>query len=194
MRFRAFALSSAVPIPYERLPMVRKILAIALLALALAHPAATIAAPNPTIPTAQVGDRAQSHEPPHLFAGKHDPRMTGSAIPYRGRYFRASQLTFAQCVHLRESSLHWHSTSRLYAGGFQFSAALARGASYMIRPELISIYGAKLGRAISRELRAHQMSRWLPIWQTMAFFTVLNWNHPGSGAHHWAGGRWTCSL
>ena len=133
---------------------------------------------------------------PDLTAPASAPVMTGEHLPYRGRFWRASQADFTRCVLRRESNTHWFSTNRAhgYFGGFQFSAALARGATWMMLPELRSMYGPELGKRISAELRRTEMHRWRPLFQHMAFATVLNWEHDGSGARHWAGGRWACSL
>ncbi len=133
---------------------------------------------------------------PDLTAPRTAAVMTGPRLPYRGRFRIASQDAFALCVLRRESNYHWFSTNRAggYFGGFQFSAGLARGATWMMTPELKAVFGADAGRGIARELRATEMHRWLPYWQHMAFATVLNWEYPGSGARHWAGGRFHCGL
>lgn len=134
--------------------------------------------------------------PDDLTAPRTDPVMTGAKTPYRGQYWRPEQRAYTLCVQRRESNFNWFSTNRSggYFGAFQFSAALARGATWMITPELKALYGKKRGRQIAEQLRGIGMHKWRPYFQHMAFATVLNWEYPGSGRHHWAGGRFSCSL
>jgi len=77
--------------------------------------------------------------------------------------------------------------------GGRFSKALAVGATFMMTAELQATYGPRIGRAIARELRATEMHKWLPMWQDMAFWTVINWKRDGSGLKHFSGGRWRCA-
>lgn len=134
--------------------------------------------------------------PSALTAHRDDPVMNGPKTPYRGEYWIPEQRSFTLCVQRRESNFNWFSTNRSggYFGAFQFSAALARGATWMITPELKSLYGKKRGRQIAEQLRGVDMHKWRPFFQHMAFATVLNWEYPGSGKHHWSGGRFPCSL
>ena len=133
---------------------------------------------------------------PTLTAGKTHEVMTGAKAPYRGKYWRKHQREYTLCVLKRESNNHWFSTDRSagYFGAFQFSQALARGATFMMTKELRDMYGDSMGRDIAAKLRVTEMQKWLPFFQHMAFATVLNWESNGSGASHWAGGRWRCSL
>jgi hypothetical protein len=149
---------------------------------------ALILAPVPSDPQPQVPAQLQ------LFASRSDPAMSGTRLPYRGKYWRAEQADFTRCVLERESNGHWYSTNRAngYFGAFQFNKALAEGASWMMRDELRQMYGHKVGTLVSRQLRATEMHRWVPLFQQMAFATVLNWQGDYSGVQHWNGGRWTC--
>lgn len=149
---------------------------------------ALILAPLPNEPKPETPTQMQ------LFATKSDPRMTGTRLPYRGKFWRPAQADFTRCVLDRESNAHWFSTNRAngYFGAFQFNAALAVGASWMMRAELREMYGFKVGTLVSQQLRATEMHRWVPFYQQMAFATVLNWDGDGSGIHHWDGGRWHC--
>ena len=133
---------------------------------------------------------------PVLTASRGDAVMTGAKAPYRGKYWRKSQKTYTLCVLRRESNNHWFSTARAagYFGGFQFSQALTRGATYMMTDELQRMYGKRVGKQIAANLRMTEMHKLLPFFQHMAFATVLNWESNGSGSSHWAGGRWRCSL
>jgi hypothetical protein len=133
---------------------------------------------------------------PNLTAGKTHEVMTGAKAPYRGKFWRKHQRDYTLCVLKRESNGNWFSTNRSggYFGGFQFSKALTRGATFMMTKELKDIYGERMGSDIAAKLRVTEMHKWLPFFQHMAFATVLNWEANGSGASHWAGGRWRCSL
>lgn len=133
---------------------------------------------------------------PELTAPASAPEMTGPHLPYQGKYRITAQDAFTRCVLKRESNFHWFSTNRSggYFGGFQFSQRLTVGASWMMQPELKATFGKTTGLRIARTLRTTPMHKWRPYWQHMAFATVLNWQEPGSGRHHWAGGRFTCSL
>lgn len=165
-------------------------MATAALAVALLiGPATPALSDYPYVPTV-------SMHAPDLFAGRDDPAMTGEKSPYKGKFYRASQRTYALCVLRRESNAHWFSTNRAngYFGGRQFSAALAVGATYMMTAELREVYGKRIGEQIARKLRATEMHKWLPRWQDQAFFTVVNWRGDGSGAQHFAGGRSSCAL
>lgn len=133
---------------------------------------------------------------PTLTAPATAPIMTGPQLPYAGKYRIKKQDTWAMCIAKRESNYHWFSTNRAggYAGAFQFNNALKRGATWMMLPELRVMLGKDRARIVSFTLRTTPMNRWRPYWQHMAFATVLNWEAPGSGAHHWAGGRFACRL
>ena len=149
---------------------------------------ALILAPVPSEPQPEAPVQVQ------LFAPKSAALMSGSRLPYRGKYWRAEQADFTRCVLERESNAHWYSTNRAngYFGAFQFNAALAVGASWMMRDELREMYGHKVGTLVSQQLRATEMHKWVPLFQQMAFATVLNWRGDYSGIHHWHGGRWSC--
>jgi len=136
---------------------------------------------------------------PDLFAKKSEPIMTGKQYTYRGKFYRAFQMDTVDCWLRRETNRHWFSTNRdkqtkelKYAGGFQFSPELASGATWMMQPELIEMFGETIGLRIARTLRAHEMQHWLPYFQLMALFTVVNWGRDGAGTKHFAGGRFSC--
>jgi hypothetical protein len=133
---------------------------------------------------------------PALTAPASASEMTGAQLPYTGKFRIRTQDAFTRCVLKRESNFHWFSTNRAggYFGAFQFSRTLTIGSTWMMQPELKATYGKRRGIEIARELRVTPMHKWRPYWQHMAFATVLNWESPGSGRHHWAGGRFSCSL
>jgi hypothetical protein len=142
------------------------------------------------------GVPAEKAPMPTLTATKTHEVMTGAKAPYRGKFWRKHQREYTLCVLKRESNNNWHSTARAagYFGAFQFSKPLTNGATYMMTGELRVMYGDRMGRDIAAKLRATEMHKWLPFFQHMAFATVLNWESNGSGASHWAGGRWRCAL
>ncbi len=81
-----------------------------------------------------------------------------------------------------------------YFGAYQMSAidALADGATHMMLKEHKKILGEKRP-LLMKQLRETPPNAWPPLyWQDAAFSTVYNWELPGSGARHWAGGRWHC--
>ena len=113
---------------------------------------------------------------------------------YRGTYYRSAVESERLCIAHRESEGHYDviSPSGLYFGAYQVSRALARGATWMMLKEHKRLMGAKAAKSTLARLRATEMNRWPRYWQDAAFSTIMNWEHTGSGASHWAGGRWHC--
>jgi hypothetical protein len=113
---------------------------------------------------------------------------------YRGKYYRAAVEAKRRCIAARESEGHYDvvNPSGAYRGAYQVSAALARGATWMMLKEHKQLMGEKAARSVLAKLRATPMNKWPRYWQDAAFHTVANWNHTGSGIAHWAGGRWHC--
>lgn len=113
---------------------------------------------------------------------------------YRGRFYRSAVESQRLCIAHRESEGHYDvvSPSGLYFGAYQVSRALARGATWMMLKEHRALIGDKAAKAVLARLRAKPMNTWPRYWQDAAFSTVMNWEHTGSGAAHWAGGRWHC--
>jgi hypothetical protein len=113
---------------------------------------------------------------------------------YRGKYYRAASETKRLCVVRRESEGHYDvvNPSGAYRGAYQVSAALARGATWMMYKEHKSLMGEKAAKQVLARLRATPMNKWPRYWQDAAFHTIINWNGTLSGAGHWAGGRWHC--
>jgi len=133
---------------------------------------------------------------PQLTAPATAPIMQGPATPYKGKYWIKGQRKYTLCVLHYESRSNWFSTARAdgYFGGFKFTKALTSGATWMMTPELRVMFGDVRGRKVAKELRATEMHKWLPFYQHMAFATVLNWEHAGSGQSHWAAQRKRCFL
>jgi hypothetical protein len=113
---------------------------------------------------------------------------------YQGKYYLAKYESKRECIVSRESNGHYFSTNRAsgYYGAYQMNASLAKGAGWMMQPELKKIYGPNRGAQIARQLRATPANRWHRFYQDMAFWTIVNWRGSGTGLHHWNGGRWTC--
>ena len=112
---------------------------------------------------------------------------------YRGKYFRASVEPKRQCVAKRESEGHYDVVSHDgYLGAYQMSSALARGATWMMLKEHKVLLGEDVAKRVLAKLRETPVNRWPRYWQDAAFSTVYNWEHTGSGAKHWRGGRWHC--
>lgn len=105
---------------------------------------------------------------------------------YRGEYYRPAQEPFRLCVGQREG--HFTYTVRGGSGGnyfgtYQLSAALARGASWMMAAESRRTDDGL--RRMARALHGILAHHWNRYWQDRAFFTILNFEGPGSGWRHW---------
>ncbi len=113
---------------------------------------------------------------------------------YHGRYYTRSSETKRLCIVRRESEGHYDVVSRhgTYRGAYQVSAALARGATWMMLAEHKKLMGASNAKRVLAKLRSTPMNRWPRYWQDAAFHTIINWDGSLSGASHWAGGRWHC--
>jgi hypothetical protein len=113
---------------------------------------------------------------------------------YRGKYYRGASETKRLCIAKRESEGHYDvvSPSGSYFGAYQVSRELARGATWMMLKEHKKLMGPTAAKKVLADLRAKPMNKWPRYWQDAAFHTVMNWEHTGSGAAHWAGGRWHC--
>lgn len=128
--------------------------------------------------------------------GSRHPSMNGvRASAYKGRYYKGGLgEQFRRCVLERESHGHYGSrnSSSTAQGGYQFLASQwQESLPYMLRPELIEIHGERLGRRVFRALMETPIYRWPRFYQDMSWFTVLHYEGPFSGAHHWylAGSR-----
>lgn len=134
-------------------------------------------------------------KPPAPVAAKSDPNQTGrQPSAYTGKYYHPDLEPYRQCVGQREGRFqYWVTGSNgFYESTYQMTDALVRGAAWMITPELKRTYGPEKGREIRDTLLDTPGSRWSRFYMDMAFWTILNWEHKTSGAHHWAGGRFSC--
>ena len=114
---------------------------------------------------------------------------------YRGRFYRSSVERVRLCIVRRESegiyTVRGGGGNRYY-GAYQMNDDLADGATWMMLPEAKQLLGESVARALMAQLRETPVTRWSRYWQDAAFFTIYNWERPGSGREHWAGGRWHC--
>lgn len=114
---------------------------------------------------------------------------------YEGEYFDPASEEVRKCIVKRESEGQYDvrgGGGNNYYGAYQMSDALADGATHMMLKEHKRILGAPAAKELMAELRATPLNQWPRYWQDAAFSTVYNWEYPGSGASHWAGGRWHC--
>jgi len=113
---------------------------------------------------------------------------------YRGRFFHPEAEERRLCIVRRESEGHYDvvNPGGNYFGAYQVSRALAEGVTYMMADEHKDLMGQARAKELLAELRSTPMHRWPRYWQDAAFHTIMNWEHPLSGAAHWAGGRWHC--
>ncbi len=103
---------------------------------------------------------------------------------YQGKWFMPGKEDVRRCILDRESNFNYRATSGVYHGAYQMSAALARGATWMMQPEVRREMGEE-GVAIVEALRKLTPNRWNRYWQDRAFWTI--WRN-GEGASHWRGG------
>lgn len=103
---------------------------------------------------------------------------------YQGKWFMPGKEDVRRCILDRESNFNYRATSGVYHGAYQMSAALARGATWMMQPEVRREMGEE-GVAIVEALRKTTPNRWNRYWQDRAFWTI--WRN-GDGASHWHGG------
>lgn len=114
---------------------------------------------------------------------------------YRGEYFTPKTEPLRACIVKRESEGRYDvrgGGGNRYFGAYQMNDDLADGATWMMLDEHKDILGAQQARSLMEELREMPVTKWPRYWQDAAFYTIFNWEGPGSGAAHWAGGRWSC--
>lgn len=114
---------------------------------------------------------------------------------YQGKYFTPKTEDIRACIVKRESEGNYDvqgGGGNRYFGAYQMNDELADGATWMVLDEHKDILGAEQARVLMEDLRATAVTKWPRYWQDAAFYTIYNWEGPGSGAAHWAGGRWPC--
>ena len=107
---------------------------------------------------------------------------------YQGKWFKPGKEDVRRCIVLRESHANYRATNGTYHGAYQMSAALARGATWMMQKEVRKEMGEE-GVAILKALRKTTPNNWNRYWQDRAFWTI--WRD-GAGAGHWSGGAHRC--
>lgn len=130
-------------------------------------------------------------ETAHAFGSEQSRDLKGYAPSlYRGKWYMPSKEERRQCIAKREAHHNYRAVSAggLYRGTYQFSSALARGATWMMQPEVKKEMG-DAGLDLIKELRNTPMNQWNRYWQDRAFWTI--WAK-GRGSHHWHGGSRSC--
>lgn len=107
---------------------------------------------------------------------------------YQGRWYMPGKEDVRRCIMDRESNFNYRANGGAYFGAYQMSAALARGATYMMQSEVSKEMGAE-GVAMVKALRQTTPNNWNRYWQDRAFWTI--WAK-GDGAGHWRGGGINC--
>lgn len=130
-------------------------------------------------------------ETAHAFGSEQSNDLKGF-IPslYRGKWFMPAKEDRRRCISKREAHHNYKAVSAggLYRGAYQFSSALARGATWMMQSEVKKEMG-EVGVELVKELRKKPMNQWNRYWQDRAFWTI--WAN-GRGANHWHGGGRSC--
>lgn len=136
---------------------------------------------------------ATSDAPPQLIATGKETGPAPSA--YTGKYYRASDDGYRRCVAYREARYQYWTTGSngRYVGTYQFTRALARGAVWMMAKEWRQQYGKTEARRMREQLHSTDPTKWSRAVWDQAFWTVLNWQGPLSGRHHWAAQRSRCA-
>jgi hypothetical protein len=126
-------------------------------------------------------------------AATRDMRGVESSL-YHGKYYTSASEAKRLCIVRRESEGHYDvvNPTGSYRGAYQVSAALARGATWMMLPEHRKLMGDAAAKRVLASLRGKPMNTWPRYWQDAAFHTIINYSSSLSGAKHWAGGRWHC--
>ncbi len=142
-------------------------------------------APTSTTPAGSNSDREAA-----LARGNRQAADLMGFMPslYQGKWFKPGKEDVRRCIVLRESHANYRATSGTYHGAYQMSAALARGATWMMQKEVRKEMGEE-GVAIVKALRKTTPNNWNRYWQDRAFWTI--WRD-GSGAGHWSGGAHRC--
>jgi len=107
---------------------------------------------------------------------------------YQGKWYMPGKEDRRKCILDRESNYNYRASNGVYHGAYQMSAALARGATWMMQKEVKREMGDE-GVAIVKALRKLTPNKWNRYWQDRAFWTI--WRN-GSGSNHWRGGANHC--
>ena len=124
-----------------------------------------------------------------LFSPQAKDRIGYLPSLYTGKWYMPNKEKVRKCIILRESHAYYGSTSSIYHGAYQMTAALGDGAAWMMQKEVRKELGDSVGIKLMRDLRRTPVQKWNRYWQDRAFWTI--WRH-GAGAHHWGGGSHSC--
>lgn len=115
-------------------------------------------------------------------AARADADMVPSS-EYTGYFYTVNpNEPFRKCVAWRESRNTPTAVSRgNHQGLYQFTDALADGAAWMMMKDPLD----PIDRQQRLVLQRTPMREWSRYWQARAFWTILNWLGPNSGAKHW---------
>lgn len=150
-----------------------------------AKPDAAPAAPAPAADADLSAMNDREREAAHARGSRMAVDLTGwMPSLYQGKWFMPGREDVRRCILDRESNFNYRSTNGTYHGAYQMSSALARGATWMMQPEVRREMGDE-GVAIVEALRKTTPNKWNRYWQDRAFWTI--WRN-GSGASHWHGG------
>jgi hypothetical protein len=130
-------------------------------------------------------------ETSHAFGSEDSTDLKGfKPSLYRGKWYMPAKEDRRRCIAKREAHHNYQAVSAggVYRGTYQFSSALARGASWMMQSEVKKEMG-DAGVNLVQELREMPMNQWNRYWQDRAFWTI--WAK-GNGSHHWRGGAHSC--
>lgn len=143
-------------------------------------------APEDAVPAPTDGDDREAA----LMRGSRQAADLLGYLPslYQGKWYDPDVESVRRCIMDRESNFNYRATSGTYHGAYQMSAALGRGATWMMQKEVRKEMGEE-GVAILRALRELTPNKWNRYWQDRAFFTI--WRD-GAGAGHWRGGAHSC--
>jgi hypothetical protein len=146
--------------------------------------------PATDAPPAEQPDAATDDREASLARGSRQAADLMGFLPslYLGKWFAPGAEDVRRCIMMRESNANYRATNGTYHGAYQMSAALARGATWMMQKEVRKEMGEE-GVAIVRALRETTPNNWNRYWQDRAFWTI--WRD-GAGAGHWRGGAHSC--
>lgn len=122
---------------------------------------------------------------------RNDPSMNGvKASTYTGRFYArtgAQGERLRRCIIFRESRGHyWSVNSSSHRGAYQFSPRFAHGLPYIVvRALKADGMGAQQAKRLRMHLSRTPIQQWSRRMQDTAFFAVLNYSSPFSGADHW---------
>ena len=147
-------------------------------------------APAAAAQTAQSDEAARIVRETDLAMGHplSNDRMGYELSLYQGKWYMPAREDVRKCIMERESHFNYRADNGHYRGAYQMSGALARGALWMMKPEIKAEMGAR-GIAKLNELMHTPVVKWNRYWQDRAFWTI--WRK-GKGKSHWRGGAVKC--